>query len=71
MSLQELGWILLLDQTAWDFSGCIPDESLPGKLLHAFTGYMAAPTILQLVRYVLYIAMMLHLLWKGTRTLAS
>ncbi|BCG60392.1 FTR1 family iron permease [Paenibacillus sp. URB8-2] len=65
MALQELGIIPLHELIAWDLSGFIQDESLLGKLLHAFTGYVAAPTVIQLVVYVIYIAIMLHLLWKG------
>lgn len=63
-SAQELG-LALLAQTAWDASGLVPDDGLPGKLLHVFTGYVAAPTVLQLAGYSLYIAAMLAFLWKG------
>jgi high-affinity iron transporter len=65
MALQELGIIPLHELIAWDLSQFIQDESLLGKLLHAFTGYVAAPTIIQLSVYIIYIAIMLHLLWKG------
>ena len=61
---QTLG-IPLLAQTAWDLSGFIPDEAFLGKLLHAFVGYVAAPTVLQILGYGAYIGAMLRFLWKG------
>lgn len=61
---QQLG-LPLLTQPAWDLSGFIPDEALVGKLLHVFTGYVAAPTLLQLLGYGVYIGAMLRFLWKG------
>ncbi|WP_410513291.1 FTR1 family protein [Paenibacillus sp. BR2-3] len=65
MALQELGIVPLHELIAWDLSWFIHDESLLGKLLHAFIGYVAVPTVMQLVVYAVYIAVMLHLLWKG------
>lgn len=61
---QTLG-LPLLTQAAWDLGGFIPDEAFLGKLLHAFTGYVAAPTVLQVLGYGLYIGAMLRFLWKG------
>lgn len=62
--LQELG-LTVLTRIAWDLSWLISDEALLGKLLHAFTGYIAAPTVLQFLVYVAYIGGMLRFLWKG------
>ena len=65
MALQELGVVPFHNVIAWDLSSLISDDSLLGKMLHAFIGYVAAPTVLQLLIYALYIAVMLHVLWKG------
>jgi len=65
MGLQELGVIPYHDMIAWDLSSFISDESLLGKLLHAFIGYVATPTVIQFIVYVVFIAVMLHILWRG------
>lgn len=66
MALQELGILPFNEIIAWNLSSFISDESLLGKLLHAFIGYVAAPTVLQLIVYIVFIAAMLHILWKGS-----
>ncbi len=65
MGLQEIGILLFLREKAWNLSFLIPNDSLLGKILHAFIGYEASPTILQMIIYLLYIAFMLYILWKG------
>lgn len=65
MAFQELGFLPYHDVIAWNLSGFISDESLVGKLLHALIGYVAAPTVLQFIVYLLFIATMLHILWRG------
>ncbi|MGG5253422.1 FTR1 family iron permease [Neobacillus sp. SM06] len=66
MALQDLGILPFGNLIAWNLSSFISDESLLGKLLHAFIGYVAAPTVLQLLVYAAYIAAMLHVLWNGS-----
>lgn len=63
-AVQELG-LRILTQTAWDTSWLLPDEALAAKLLHAFIGYMATPTMLQILVYGAYIGGMITFLWKG------
>ena len=63
-AVQELG-LRILTQTAWDTSWLLPDEALAAKLLHAFIGYMATPTILQILVYTAYVGGMIAFLWKG------
>lgn len=62
--LNELGIVETMGQALWNLSGVVADESLAGKLLHAFTGYVAAPTILQMISYAAYLGMMLYILWR-------
>jgi high-affinity iron transporter len=54
MALQELGWLPIGTATAWDLGWLIPNEALVGRLLHAFVGYDAAPTLLMVFAYLSY-----------------
>ncbi len=54
MALQELGWLPIGTATAWDLGWLIPNEALGGRLLHAFVGYDAAPTLLMVFAYLSY-----------------
>lgn len=55
MALQELGWISVGGKTAWDLGWLIPNDALVGRLLHAFVGYEAAPTLLMVFAYMAYV----------------
>lgn len=55
MAFQELGWIPIGGKTAWDLGWLIPNEALVGRLLHAFMGYEAAPTLLMVFAYLSYV----------------
>lgn len=54
MALQELGWITIGTTTAWDIGWLISNDGVIGRLLHAFVGYDAAPSVLMVVAYTLY-----------------
>jgi len=54
MALQDVGWLPIGTTVAWDLQSFIPNEALTGRLLHAFFGYEAAPTILMVFAYSLY-----------------
>jgi len=54
MALQELGWLPIGTATAWDLGWLIPNEALGGRLLHAFIGYDATPTLLMVFAYLIY-----------------
>ena len=55
MALQELRWLPFGTTTAWDLGGWIPNEALVGRLLHAFVGYEAAPSLLMVFAYLTYV----------------
>ena len=55
MALQELGWLPVGTTTAWNLGGLIPNEALIGRLLHAFVGYEAAPSLLMVFAYASYV----------------
>ena len=55
MALQDIGWLPIGTTVAWNLQGFIPNEALAGRLLHAFFGYEAAPTLLMVIAYLLYV----------------
>jgi len=61
-NLQGLGWLPILDTPMWNSTSVIDGSSQFGELLHAFIGYSATPTPLQLLAFVGYVATSLWLL---------
>jgi high-affinity iron transporter len=61
-NLQGLGWLPFLDTPMWNSNSFIDGSSQLGDLLHAFIGYSAQPTPLQLLTFVGYIGTSLWLL---------
>ncbi|MBI1794131.1 MAG: FTR1 family protein [Chloroflexi bacterium] len=55
MALQDIGWLPIGTTIAWNLQGFISNEGLAGRLLHAFFGYEAAPTILTIIAYAIYV----------------
>ena len=55
-NLQELGWLRVLDLPMWHTGRLLSDSSAFGDVLHSFFGYSDAPTPLQLLVYVGYLA---------------
>lgn len=55
MALQEVGWLSIGTTIAWNLQSLIPNEGLTGRLLHAFFGYEATPTLLMVITYVSYV----------------
>lgn len=55
MALQDIGWLPIGTTVAWNLQGLISNEGLAGRLLHAFLGYEAAPTLLMVAAYALYV----------------
>lgn len=54
-ALGELGIIPPIIEKVWSLEWLIPDESLLGKLLHAFIGYESTPSLMQVIAYSAYI----------------
>ncbi len=57
MALQDLGWLPIGTTIVWNLQAFISNEGLAGRLLHAFVGYEAAPTLLMVFAYALYVAL--------------
>jgi len=55
-NLQELGWLPVLTTPLWHSARLLSQDSAFGDVLHSFFGYSDAPTPLQLVGYVVYLA---------------
>jgi len=58
-NLQQLGWLPVLNVPMWHSARLISESSALGDVLHSFFGYSDAPTPLQLVTYVLYLAIVI------------
>ncbi len=55
-NLQQLGWLPVLDAPMWHSASVLSEDSSFGDVLHSFFGYSDAPTPLQLLVYVGYLA---------------
>ena len=55
-NLQQLGWLPVLDTPMWHSGRLLSEDSAFGDVLHSFFGYSDAPTPLQLVVYLGYLA---------------
>jgi high-affinity iron transporter len=58
-NLQQLGWLPLLDTPMWHSASVLSEDSSFGDVLHSFFGYSDAPTPLQLLVYVGYLAIVI------------
>lgn len=67
-NLQALGWLPFGAQPLWSTAGLLSEDSPLGDLLHAFTGYAARPTALQVAIYALYLAAVLAAFLGAGRT---
>lgn len=55
-NLQTLGWLGFGTHPLWDTSRILAEDSPVGDILHAFFGYAEAPTVLQSLLYLAYLA---------------
>ena len=69
-NLQQLGWLPVLDAPMWHSARLLSEESALGDVLHSFFGYSDAPTPLQLLIYVGYLAIVV-VVYLGVRTRLS
>jgi high-affinity iron transporter len=69
-NMQELGWLPVLDTPMWHSASLLSQDSTFGDVLHSFFGYSDAPTPLQLLVYVGYLAIVIiaYLGLRGTGT---
>jgi high-affinity iron transporter len=55
-NLQQLGWMPVLTDPLWHSGRLLSESSAIGDVLHSFFGYSDAPTPLQLLVYLAYVA---------------
>ena len=66
---QEIGWLPILTNTAWDTSGRLNIDSALGSILQALFGYNDKPSVLQVVSYVGYWLVIVQAIrWLADRT---
>jgi high-affinity iron transporter len=58
-NLQELGWLPVLNSPMWHSGRFLSEDSAIGDVMHSFFGYSDAPTLLQLLTYVGYLAIVI------------
>jgi len=58
-NLQRLGWLPVLATPMWHTTSLLSESSSFGDVLHSFFGYSDAPTPLQLMLYVAYLAVVI------------
>jgi high-affinity iron transporter len=58
-NLQELGWLPVLNSPMWHSARFLSEDSALGDVMHSFFGYSDAPTALQLLTYVGYLAIVI------------
>jgi high-affinity iron transporter len=54
--MQGLGWLTIGAAPLWNTAHLLPESSTVGDILHTFLGYAEAPTVLQGIVYVTYLA---------------
>ena len=54
--LQQSGAVEQFAQTVWDSSAYLSESSVAGRILHTLIGYSEAPSLLQLIAYVVTLA---------------
>jgi high-affinity iron transporter len=56
---QEIGWLPILTQSAWNLQTMLPNSSTIGSILRAMVGYNDSPSLLETVGYIFYWAIIL------------
>lgn len=68
---QEIGWLPILAQQAWNLENVLANDSLLGSILRSMIGYNAAPSVLEVIVYAGYWLLVLFglRLWIQRRVL--
>jgi len=69
--LQEAGWFPVLTTAAFDLSATLPDDTGIGAVLRGLVGYNADPTVLEVVAWVGYLAVVGTLYFRPIPALVS
>ena len=66
-NLQALGWLRVGTFQLWNTAHILSEDSTIGDLMHSLIGYAEAPSVLQALAYVAYLAVAGGLFWRLTR----
>jgi len=66
-ALSEFGIIPSIIEQVWNLEDIISNESLLGKLLHAFVGYESTPSLIQVIFYSIYVALVGYMFTKNSK----
>lgn len=65
---QEIGWLPVMAERAWNTSAVLGNGSFLGALLRSLVGYNAEPSVLEVVSYVFYwVALLFGIRWWTQR----
>jgi len=70
-NMQQLGWLPMGGRSMWNTSSIISESSSLGDVFHSLLGYAEAPTILQIVVWVLYVTIAVAIFVRLGRRPAS
>src|SRR4051794_2671037 len=65
--LERANWLTSLDSVVWDSGWFLSEASIPGRALHTLIGYSDQPTQMQLIVYLVVIAVTGLLMWLTAR----
>lgn len=66
-NMQQLGWLAIGLTPLWNTSRILSENSTLGDLLHTFLGYAESPTVLQVLLYAAYLAIVGSIFVRITR----
>ncbi len=66
-ALGELGIVPELVQGVWNLEWFISNESLLGRVLHAFVGYESSPSLIQVIAYSVYVLVVGRMCMGGVK----
>jgi high-affinity iron transporter len=68
--IQEAGYLGIGTAKAFDISGVLSDENGVGAVLRALIGYQDAPSVLEVIAWIGYVAVTGFLFFRPTQPLA-
>ncbi|HVA60274.1 MAG TPA: FTR1 family protein [Mycobacteriales bacterium] len=70
-NFQRLGWLPFLTRPLWHSGSVLRETTTLGDVLHSFFGYAESPTLLQVLTYAGYAAVVVALFLRRPRAAAS
>lgn len=67
---QEIGWLPVLTDTAWNTEWLMTNDSVLGSILRSLVGYNAHPTFLEVITYIGYLLLIVQAIRWWTQRLS-